>query len=161
MSESTRCTIISLDIRLNSMLDWAHLTRSLMARMKHSILGSCSFLCARFRFIPRMVISLHSGSNSLSVCICVILKSRYSYNLCTCVIPSTLFSVLRFLVILPVANIMCRYIVLRKPIPLVCMSNMMCHYIELRKPIPLVCIKSKQMVNSLYLSGMVLGTLVI
>ena len=63
MAEATRCTIISLDIRLNGMVAQADLTCSLTARMKRSISGTCSFLDAQFRFMPRAVISLRSGSN--------------------------------------------------------------------------------------------------
>ena len=58
-----------------------------------------------------------------------------------CVIPSEMFSTFRFLIILPVANMMCRDMVLRKPIPLMCM-------------------RSQQIMTSLYLSRMVLRTLV-
>ena len=91
MAKATICTIIRLDIRLNSMVDWAYLTRSLMVRMKRSISGTWSFLDAQFRFIPRAVIYLRIGSKSQSVCICVILKPRCRYNLCTCVIPSAMY----------------------------------------------------------------------
>ena len=63
MSEAIRYTIISLDIRLKSMVDQADLTRSLMVRMKRSITGKCYFLDAHFRFMPREFISLRSVSN--------------------------------------------------------------------------------------------------
>ena len=96
---------------------------------------------AQFRVIPRAVIYLRSGSNSQPVCICVILKPRCRYNLCTCVIPYAMLLIFRVLIILPVAKIMCCEMVLRKTIPLLCM-------------------RSQQMVNSFYLSRMVLGTLV-
>ena len=142
MAYATRCTIISLDIRLNGMVDRADLTRSLTVRMKRSISGTCYFLDAQFRFMPRAVISLRSGSNSQSVCMCVILKPICGYNLCTCVIPSTICSTFRFLIILPVAKMMCRDRVLRNQIPLMYM-------------------RSHQMVTSLYLSRMVLETLFI
>ena len=133
---------MSLDICLNGMVARADLIRSLTVRMKRSISGKCSFLYAQFRFMPRAVISLRSGSNSQSVCMCVILKPRCRYNLCTCVIPSAICSTFQFLIILPVANMMCRDI-------------------EMRKQIPLMCMRSQQMVNSLYLSRMVLGAFVI
>ena len=106
MSEATRYTIMSLDISSNGMVAWADLTRSLMVRTKRSISGTCYFLDAQFRFMPRAVISLRSVSNSQSVCICVILKLRCRYNLCTCVIISAMFSNFRFLIILPVENMM-------------------------------------------------------
>ena len=108
MEEATRCTIMSLDIRVNSMVDQAGLTRSLTDRMKRSISGTCSFLDAQFRFMPRAFISLFIGLNSQSVCLSVILKPQCRYNLCTCVIPSAMCSTFRFFIILPVANIMCR-----------------------------------------------------
>ena len=44
--EATRCTIISLHIRLNGMVARADLTRYLTVRMKRSISGTCSFLDA-------------------------------------------------------------------------------------------------------------------
>ena len=131
-----------MDILLNGMVDRADLTGSLMVRMKRSISRTCSCLDAHFRFMPRAFVSLCSGSNSQSVCMCVILKPRCRYNLCTCVIPSTMCSTSRFLIIVPVAN-------------------MMCHDIVLRKPISLMWMRSQHMVTSLYLSRMVLGTLVI
>ena len=95
-----------------------------------------------FRFMPRAVIYLRSGSNSQSVCLCVILKTRCRYNLCTCVIPSAMCSTFLFLIILPVADMMSRDMVLRNPILLMCM-------------------RSQHMVTSLYLSMMILETLVI
>ena len=52
-------------------------------------------------YLPRMIL----GKN-------VILKPRCRYNLCTCVIPSTMCSTFRFFIILPVANMMCRDMVL-------------------------------------------------
>ena len=63
MAEATRCTIISLGICLNGMVARADLTRSLTVRMKRSISGTCSFLDAKFSFMPRTVVSLCSGSN--------------------------------------------------------------------------------------------------
>ena len=61
MAEATRCTITSLDIHLNGMVDWVDMTRSLKVQMKRSISGTCYFLDAQFRFMPRAVISLRSG----------------------------------------------------------------------------------------------------
>ena len=37
MAEATLCTIVSLDVRLNSMVAWVDLTRSLTVGMKRSI----------------------------------------------------------------------------------------------------------------------------
>ena len=51
MTEATRFTIISLDIRLNGMVAQADMTRFLTVRMKLSISGACSFLGEQFRFI--------------------------------------------------------------------------------------------------------------
>ena len=133
---------MTLDISLNTMVARADLTRSLMVRMKRSISGTCSFLDAQFRCMPISVISLRSGSNSQSVCICVILKPRCRNSLCTCVIPSEVFSTFRFLIIFP-------------------MAKMMCRDMGLRKPIPLMYMRSQHMGTSLYFSRMVLGTLVI
>ena len=80
-------------------------------------------LDAQFGFISRAVIYLRSVSNSQLACICVILKPRCRYNLCTCVIPSTMYSIFRFLIIIPVTKMMCRDMVLRKPILLICMRS--------------------------------------
>ena len=55
MAEATGFTIISLDIRLNRMVAQADLARSLTVCVKRSISGTCSFLDAQFRFMPREV----------------------------------------------------------------------------------------------------------
>ena len=133
MSEATRYNIINLNIRLNSMVDQKDLTLSLTVRMKRSLSGTCYLLDAQFRFMPRVVTSLLNCSNSQSACICVILNPRCRYNLCTCMIPSEMFSIFQFLIILP-------------------LENMMCHYMLLRKPIPLMCMRSQQIMTSFYLS---------
>ena len=52
MAETTRCTIIRLDICLNGMVDQADMTCSLIVRMRRSISGTYSFLDAQFRFMP-------------------------------------------------------------------------------------------------------------
>ena len=121
MAEATIYNIMSLYIRLNVMVAWEDLTRSLTVRMKCSISGICYFLDAQFRFMPRVVIYFRIGLNLQSVRICVILKPRCRYNLCTCMIPSAIFSNFRFLIILPVAKMMFLDMVLRKPITLICM----------------------------------------
>ena len=72
----------------------------------------------------------------------MILKPRCRYNLCTFMILSATFSIFRFLIILPVANMMCRDMVLKKPITLLFM-------------------RSQKTVSSFYLSRMVLETLFI
>ena len=140
MVYATRYTIIILDNHLNGMADRADLTRSLTVRMKRSILGTCSFLDTQLRFIPRSVTYVRSGYNSLSECMWLILKSRCRYNLCTSVIPSIMFLIFQFFTIIPVVN-------------------MMCHDMVLRKPIPVKCMSSYQMVIFFYLSRMVLGIL--
>ena len=141
-AEATRFIIIRLYIRLNGMVDRAYLMRYLTVDIKRSISGKCSFLDAQFRFIPRVVIYLRSVSNLLLVCIYVILKPHFRYRLFTCMILSTMVSMFRFLIVIPVANMTCRDMVLRKPITLMRMS-------------------SKTFLNSLYLSRIILGTLVI
>ena len=123
MAEAKRCTIISLYNHLNGMMAWTDLTRSSTIRMKHSVSGTYYFLEEQFRFMPRAVISLHGGTNSQSVCICVILKPRCRYNLCTCMIPYEMFSIFLYLIILPAANMMCRDMVLRNPSPLMCIRS--------------------------------------
>ena len=117
------CNIIRLDISLNGIVAWADLKPSLTVRIKRSILGTCSVLDAQFRFMPRAVISLHSGSNSQSVCICVMLKPSYRYNLCTCMIPYAMLSIFWSLIIITVINMMCRDMVSRKPSTLMCMRS--------------------------------------
>ena len=65
MAEATRCTIIRLDIRLNGIVAWADLTRSLTVRMKRSISGTYSFfiqvsvLCLE-RSFPCLMVQTHS-----------------------------------------------------------------------------------------------------
>ena len=140
MGEATRFTIIILYIRLSGVVDQAGLTHSLTVQMNHSISGTCSFLDAQFSFISRSVIYLHSGLSQLPACICEIFNPCCKYNLFTCVIPSAMFLIFRILIILPVAN-------------------MMCHVMVLRKPIPLICMRSQKMVISLYSSRMVLGSI--
>ena len=70
------------------------------------------------------------------------MKPHCSYNLCTCVIPSAMFFIFCFLIILPVTNMMCRDMVFRKVIPF-------------------IFVRQQRMVSFFYLSGMVLGILVI
>ena len=104
------------------------------------IQGHTKNLDSNFRFIPRTVIYRRSGFNPLSERMRVILNSQCRYNLCTCVIPPSLFFNFRLLIIIPAANMMYRGMVLSKPIPLICM-------------------RSHKIVTSLYLSRMILGTL--
>ena len=63
-AEATRFNTIGLDIRLNKMVARADLTCFLTVGMKRSISGTCSFLDAQFRFMPRAVDSLCIDSNS-------------------------------------------------------------------------------------------------
>ena len=123
ISEATRCTIMILDICLNGMVDRVDMSCYLIVRMKCSISGTCCFLDAQFRFMPGAVINLRSSSNSQSVCIYVKLKPLCMYNLCTCMVPSTMFSIFRFLIILPLANMIIRDMVLMKTITLMCMRS--------------------------------------
>ena len=106
MAEAKICTIISLYTSLNGMAARVDMTCYLTVRMKCSISGTCSFLDAHLRFIPRSVISLNIGPKLLSACMRVILIPRCRYNLCTCVIPSAMLFIFRFLIILPVENMM-------------------------------------------------------
>ena len=64
MAEATRCTIMILDIFLNDMVHQVDMTGSFKVQMKRSISGTCYFLDAQFRFMPRLVIYLRSGLNS-------------------------------------------------------------------------------------------------
>ena len=119
-------------------------TRSLAVWFNRSISGTCSFLDAQFRGMPISAIYAHRGSNSLSACLRVVLKTSFSYSLLTCLIPYSMFFTFLFLIILPVANIMCQDMVFRNPIPLMCM-------------------RSQHRVNFLYLSRMLLckfGTMI-
>ena len=103
--------------------DWADQTRSLMVRLNRSISGTCSLLDTQSRDMTISDIYAHIGSNSLSACMRVILKPRCRYRLWTCVIPLSMLFIFRFLIILTVANIMCRDMVFRKPMPLICMGS--------------------------------------
>ena len=65
MAEATRCTIISLDIRLNGVVAQVDLTPSLTFWMKRSISGTCLFLDAQFRLMlersfPCIVVRTHN-----------------------------------------------------------------------------------------------------
>ena len=124
------------------MAAWTDLTHFLTFQINFSFSGTCYFLDEQFRFIPRVVISIHSGLKLMSACIRVIPNPQCGYNLCTCMIPNAKFFIFRFLIIISAANMMFRYIVLMKPIPLMCM-------------------RSQKMVISLYLSSMFLVILVI
>ena len=100
--------------------DW---TRYLTVWSNRSISGACSFLDAQFKDIMRSAISARTDSNSLSACLIVILNPHCRYSLWTCLIPSSLFFIFRFLIILPVENIRCRDMLFRKPMPLICMRS--------------------------------------
>ena len=114
-------TIINLEISLKGMADWEDQALSLTVQLNRSISGTCSSLGAQFSYMQRSAISSCRGSNSLSSCIRVIWKPRFSYSLLAYLIPSLIFFTFRFLIILPVSKIICRYIVFRNPIPLMCM----------------------------------------
>ena len=113
-----RWTIISLDIHLKIMHDWEDRTRSLTLQLKRIISVTCSFLDMQFMDMTGSAISAHSSWNLLSACIRVVFKPHFRYSLLTCLIISTMFSIFRFLIILPVENILCRYMVFRNPISL-------------------------------------------
>ena len=68
-------------------------------------------------------ISSHSGLNSLLEYIWVVLKLHCSYKLLSCLIPSSIFFNFRFLIIPSIYNRMCQDIVLRNPMPLMCMIS--------------------------------------
>ena len=72
----TGWTIINLDIKLKGMAAWAYWTSFLKILLHRSISGTCSFLDAQFRYIPRSTISNCRCSNSLSERMRVILKPR-------------------------------------------------------------------------------------
>ena len=94
---------------------WADWKRSLTFHLNQSISGTCYFLDTQFKDITRSTISAHRGSNLLSAGICVILKPLCMYSLWNCLITSSILFIFRFLNILPVADIMCWYMVFRKP----------------------------------------------
>ena len=123
IAEAKMWTIINLDICLKGLATWEDQTRYLMVQLNISISGTCSFLDAHFRDIPRSAISARSGPNALSFYICVVLKPHCRHILLTCLIKSSMFFEFLFWIILPVANIMCRGIVFRKPIPLMYMRS--------------------------------------
>ena len=120
MAKATRYTIISLDINLNGVVDRADMTLSLTVRTKRSISRTRYFLDAQFRFMPIEVIYLRNGPNLQSACICVNLKPCCRYSLYTCMISPEMFSMFWLLIILTVANMICRDMMLRTPIPLIC-----------------------------------------
>ena len=94
-----------------------------MVLLNHSISGTCYFLDAQLRDIPRSSISAHSGSNSLSSCMWGVFKPCCRYSFLTCLIPSSVFFTFQVLIMLPVANIMFRYIVFMNPMLLMCMRS--------------------------------------
>ena len=123
ISAATRWTIIHLEISLKVMAAWTDRTFSLVVWLNHSISGTCYFLDGKFREMPRSSISACSGSNYLSSCKHVILKPCCRYSLLTCLIKSSMFFTFLFLIIIPVANIMCWDIMFRNTIPLMCMRS--------------------------------------
>ena len=101
----------------------AYRTHYFTVSLNRSISGNCSFLDAQFRDILRSAIYAHRGSNLLSACMRVILKPCCRYSLWTCLIPYLVFFIFRFLIILPVTNIMCQDMVFGKPMVLMCMRS--------------------------------------
>ena len=105
------------------MADGADQTRSLKFRFNSSISGKCSFLDAQVKDMERSAIYAYRGLNLISACISVILKPHFRYSLRTCLIPSSMFFAFILLIMIPVANIMCWYMVLRNPVTLMCMRS--------------------------------------
>ena len=105
------------------MADRAYWKCSLTFLLNCSILGTCFFLNVQFREMPRLAISAHCGSNSLSACLRVIFKPRCRYICFTCLVPSSTLFTFRFLIILTVLNIIFRDMVCRNLIPLVWMRS--------------------------------------
>ena len=121
MTLLTRCIIIDFEICLKGTSAWVYWTRSLAVQLGSSILGTCSFLHTQFRNMTRLAISGDSGSNSLSECMRLILKPNCRYSLLTFLVPSSMFFTFRFLIIFTVENRICRDMVFRNPMPLMCM----------------------------------------
>ena len=103
---ATWWTAINLEISLKVMHNWAYLTCFLMAWLNCSISGIFSSLDAQFRDMPRLAVSSRTGLNLLSECIHVILKPCCRYSFWTCLNSSSMLFIFRFLIILPVANIL-------------------------------------------------------
>ena len=106
-------TTINLHIFFKGMDAWEDRTHSLTFQLNFSISGTCYFLDAQFRDMPMSAISAHSSPNSLSACIRVILEPHYRYSLLTCLIPSSIFFIFLFLIMLPVEKIMYQGVVFR------------------------------------------------
>ena len=120
---ATRLTIINLDICLKDVAAREYCNNSLTVRLNCSISGTCSFLDAKFRDMPISFISARSGSNLISVCIHVFLKTCCRYSLLNYLILSSMFFTFLFLIILTVVKIICRDILFRKPMPFMCMRS--------------------------------------
>ena len=120
------------------MSTWEDWTHSLTVLLNHSILGTCSFLDEKFRYMPISAISICRGSNLLSECMRVILNPHFSYSLLTCLIISSILFIFRLIIILPFENRMCWHMVLSDSMPFMWM-------------------RSLHRVNSLYLSKIPLG----
>ena len=63
IAEAKRWTIINLEIRLKGMTAQVDRTRYFMLQLNRSISGTCYFLDAQFRDMPRSAISARRGSN--------------------------------------------------------------------------------------------------
>ena len=101
----------------------AYGTRSLTVRFNSSIPGTCFFLDAKFRDMPRSAVSVHRGSNYPASCNHVIFNSCFVYSLLNCLTPSSVLFNFRFLIILPVLSITFCGMVFRKPIALMRMRS--------------------------------------
>ena len=103
--------------------DWEDWKHSLAVWLNSSTLGTSYLLDYQFRDMPTSTIYAYRGSKYLPACMRMILKSLCRFSLWTCLIPSSMFFIFRFLIILPVTNIMFQDMVFRKPMALMCMRS--------------------------------------
>ena len=113
------------------MADQADWTHSFTVRLNCSISGTCSFLDAQFKDMPISAISAPRCSDLLSSRMRVVFKPSCRYIFCTCLIISSILFIVQLLITLPVTNMMCWYMVFRKPMMLMCMRSQnrlnLCH----------------------------------
>ena len=123
MEVVTRWNIIIFKTRAKGMIAWSDWTRSLTVRISHSISGTCYFLLMKLRLMTSSDTSGCSGLDSLSVCMRVIMKPCCKYSLLKLLIPSLMFSIFWFIIILPIPNWIYWYMVLSNPMPLICIRS--------------------------------------
>ena len=102
---------------MKSVAFWADQTHYLMVQLNHLKLGTSYFMDTQLIVIPIAANSNRSGSNYPSSCMRVIFKPLWKYSLLIWLIHSSMFFIYQFLIILPVANRICQYMVLRNPMP--------------------------------------------